>query len=131
MKIVVLAIALVLNTASPLKDGAVFLFTGKTVHTFKDTLEGELLSHVFEFVNNGTQPLIISHFEVACSCTKAIFSKEPILPGQKSVIEITFDTNGKYGYQDRTVKIYSNAKKNPVKVRIKTYVYSKKDRVKE
>ena len=70
-------------------------------------------------------PLIISNYKVACSCTKANFSKEPILPGQESSIEVTFDTNGKYGYQDRILSIYSNAKKSPIKLRIKVYVYPK------
>lgn len=120
-----------MNTVSPVKDGAVFSFLDKTVFKFPDTLEGEQLSHVFKFKNTGTEPLIISDFKVACSCTKAIFSKEPILPNQNGQIEITFDTNGKYGYQDRIISIYSNATKNPFKLRIKVFVYSEKDIIKD
>lgn len=125
MKLLFLAISIVISTASPSKDGAVFSFTGKTMFMFADVKEGEQLSHSFEFINSGNVPLIISDFKVACSCTKAIFPKEPILPGQKSEIKITFDTNGKFGFQDRIVKVYSNANKSPIKLRVKVFVQPK------
>jgi len=124
MKLFVFAIIIAIGTASPTKDGAVFSFVGKPLFMFADAKEGEQLSHAFKFTNTGNEPLIISDYQVACSCTKAIYSKAPILPGQSSEIIITFDTKGKYGYQDRVVKLYSNANKNPVKLRIKVFVYS-------
>jgi hypothetical protein len=117
------AIIIAMNTVSPIKGGAVFSFLNKTTYKFTDTQEGVLLTHVFKFKNIGYQPLAISDYKVACSCTKAKFSKEPILPGQESAIEVMFDTNGKFGYQDRILSIYSNAKKSPIKLRIKVYVY--------
>lgn len=120
-----------MNTVSPIKGGAVFSFLDKIVFKFPDTLEGEQLTHTFKFKNTGTVPLVITDFKVACSCTKAIYSKEPILSNQESEIEITFDTNGKYGYQDRIISIFSNANKNPIKLRIKVFVYSKNDVIKD
>jgi len=127
MKLFVFAIIIAIGTASPTKDGAVFSFVGKTMFMFADVKEGEQLSHTFEFTNTGNQPLIISEYKVACSCTKAEFLKAPILPGQKSEIIITFDTKGKYGYQDRIIKIYSNANKSPIKLRFKVFVYTDED----
>lgn len=117
------AIIIVINTASPLLGEAVFSFLDKTTYKFEDTKQGEQLSHVFKFKNTGDSPLLIDTYRVACSCTKAIYSKEPILPGQEGQIEITFDTKGKFGYQDRIIEIFSNAKKS-VKLRIKVYVYN-------
>ena len=114
-----------MSTASPVKEGAVFSFVGKTTHKFPDTKEGVQLTHTFKFINSGSLPLLISDYKVACSCTKAIYSKEPILPNQEGEIKITFDTNGKYGYQDRIISIYSNATKNLIKIRIKVYIYPK------
>jgi len=125
MKLFVFAIIIAFGTASPSKDGAVFSFIGKTMFMFADVEEGKQLSHTFEFTNSGNEPLIISEYKVACSCTKAVYSKAPILPGEKSEITITFDTKGKYGFQDRIVRVYSNAKKNPIKLRIKVVVQPK------
>lgn len=124
------AIIIAMSTASPAKDGAVFSFLNKTTFKFPDTQEGKQLSHIFKFKNTGNSPLIISDYKVACSCTKAIFSKEPILPNQESEIEITFDTNGKYGYQDRIISIYSNTVKSPVKIRIKVFIYQLEEKSK-
>ncbi len=112
-----------MNTVSPLKGGAVFSFSGSTTFKFPDTQEGKQLKHMFKFKNTGNQPLVIKDCKVACSCTKVLFSKKPILPGQESSIELDFDTNGKYGYQNRVVSIFSNAKNSPVKLRFKVYVY--------
>ena len=117
------AIIIAMSTVSPLKGGAVFSFSGSTTFKFPDTQEGKQLKHMFKFKNTGNQPLVITDYKVACSCTKVIFSKKPILPGQESSIELDFDTNGKYGYQNRVVSIFSNAKNSPVKLRFKVYVY--------
>ena len=115
---------ILLTTALPVKGEAVFSFLGRTTFKFPDTKQGKQLSHTFKFKNTGNAPLVISSFKVKCSCTKAVFTKQPIMPNQQSEITITFDTNGKYGYQDRIIYIYSNAKKSPIKLRIKVYVYN-------
>jgi hypothetical protein len=119
----VLVLILIL-TAFPSNGQAVFSFLDKTTFKFPDTKQGQQLKHTFKFKNTGNAPLVISSFKVKCACTKAIFTKQPIMPNQKSEITITFDTNGKYGYQDRIIYIYSNAKKSPIKLRIKVYVYN-------
>jgi hypothetical protein len=67
-------------------------------------------------------PLVITEAKVACPCTVVEYPKEPIAPGRKGNIHVTFDTKGKIGYQDRIIEIYSNAKKNPVKLRFKVDV---------
>jgi len=115
---------IVLITAFPSNGQAVFSFLEKTTFKFPDTKQGQQLSHTFKFKNTGNAPLVISSYKVKCSCTKAVFTKQPIMPNQQSQITITFDTNGKYGYQDRIIYIYSNAKKSPIKLRIKVYVYN-------
>lgn len=104
---------------------AEFSFLKSTIK-FPKTKAGEVLRFQYEFTNTGDQPLIITEIKVACSCTKFEFPKEPIAPGQKGIIKVTFDTKDKYGYQDRTLDIYSNVKKNPTKVRFKVVVDEKK-----
>ncbi|MFK8038484.1 MAG: DUF1573 domain-containing protein [Crocinitomicaceae bacterium] len=119
-----LALIIMFSAASPLKDGAALLFSKKSF-TFDDTEEGVLLKHKFAFKNNGNEPLIIDTYKVSCSCTKLIFPKEPILPGQESDMTVLFDTNKKYGYQNRIIEVFSNASKKPIKIRIKVNVIPK------
>ena len=111
-----------MNSAFVLTDGAEFSFLDRKTHKFAATNEGILLEHDYEFVNSGDAPLIISKYEVACSCTKATFPEEPIMPGQKAKIHITFDTNDKYGFQHRKVFIFSNASKKPIVLSFKVTV---------
>ncbi|MBN4072759.1 DUF1573 domain-containing protein [Crocinitomix catalasitica] len=107
------AIIIALNSAFILTNGAEFSFLDDTVK-FDNTKEGEVLFHKFEFTNSGDEPLIISGYEVACSCTTISFPKEPIAPGRSGTIKLTFDTNGKYGFQRRKIKILSNVKKEVI-----------------
>lgn len=76
----------------------------------------------YEFTNTGNQPLIITEAKAECSCTTVKWPKEPIAPGQKGVIGVTFDTSSTYDRQDRSVAIYSNARSSPDKIRFKGVV---------
>jgi len=83
---------------------------------------GKIVSCQFELTNTGNEPLLLKSAEVSCSCTQVEFSKQPILPGQKTIILVLFDTKTVYGRQDRIVLIESNAKMNPTKLRYKGIV---------
>lgn len=96
----------------------------KKVAKFPTTVEGEQLRHHFPFTNTGDAPLILSKYEVSCSCTRAFFPKEPIPPGATDTVTVTFDTNGKIGWQYRSVQLYSNAEKNPTEIEIRVKVKS-------
>ncbi|MFI5204968.1 MAG: DUF1573 domain-containing protein [Flavobacteriales bacterium] len=105
---------------------AEFSFTDGTTRKFGKTPEGEILSFEYNFTNKGNAPLVITETKVACPCTKVDFPKEPILPAGKGVIKVTFDTKDKIGFQDRTILVYNNTKKNPFKLRFKVDVKNKK-----
>ncbi len=83
--------------------------------------KGDVVSAEYEFKNEGDQPLIITNYEVECSCTTVDFPKQPIAPGQSGKLTVKFDTKSAYDRQDRKVVIVSNAK-NSASVRIKCYV---------
>ena len=81
--------------------------------------QGESTTHEFKFTNTGSEPLIISKAEGSCGCTVPIFPKEPIMKNQTATIKVTFNSTGKFGIQDKTVTITSNAKQNPMIIHIK------------
>jgi hypothetical protein len=96
------------------------------VHKFADTREGELLSHVFTIKNTGDTPLIISDYKVACPCTKVELPSNPILPGKTYQMKVTFDTKGKFEWQDRAILLQTNTKRKEEKLRIKVFVIPEK-----
>ncbi len=118
-----LLIFIFLNSAV-IYSQAEFQFTAST-HKFPKTEEGTILEHDYEFTNTGDEPLLITEIKVSCTCTKFTYPKHPVLPGQKGTIHVSFDTKEKSDFQNRTLSIYSNAKRNPEKIRFKVLVIEK------
>lgn len=96
---------------------------------FKDTKinfgfvkKGDIVTIEYNFVNIGSEPLIITQANVECSCTTIYFPKQPIAPNQRDKVIVKFDTKSVYDRQDRIVEIISNAKNSNQKVRFKGIV---------
>lgn len=117
------AIIIALSSAFTFIGDAEFSFLTKT-HDFPDAQEGEVLQFDYKFKNSGERPLVISGFDVACTCTKITWPPDPVMPKQAGVIHLTFDTTGKYGYQNRKIAIYSNAGRS-VKLSFRVFVLTK------
>jgi len=110
-----------LNSATGFTQEAEFSID-KSVIKFPKTHEGEILEHTFLVENTGNAPLIISDYEVACPCTKLTYPNQPINPGDKAKLKVTFDTSGKYYFQDRAVIVHTNTKTGTHKLRVKVNV---------
>jgi hypothetical protein len=78
-------------------------------HDFGHIEEGEKISFGYKFKNTGNADLVISDARGSCGCTVPEYPKEPIKPGEESVIKVTFDSSGKGGKQNKTVTLITNA----------------------
>ena len=99
------------STAKAQSNGE-FKFETET-HDFGKIPQGKPVSYVFKFENTGSEPLIISKVESTCGCTVPEYTKNPIKPGEKGTISITFDAAQATPFS-KMVTIRSNAK-TPVK----------------
>jgi hypothetical protein len=81
----------------------------KETHDFGKIVQGEKISFSFKFKNTGNADLIISDAKGSCGCTVPKFPKEPIQPGKDGVIEVTFNSEGKSGKQNKSVTLITNA----------------------
>jgi hypothetical protein len=98
------------NTTTPVNpNGPSFKFE-KEEYSFGSVKQGDMVNYDFNFTNTGKEPLIITEAHGSCGCTVPNYPKEPIKPGEKAVIKVTFNSAGKSGMQDKTVTITSNAK---------------------
>ncbi len=86
---------------------------------FGTIMQGEKVTHAFEFTNSGKEPLVISNASGSCGCTVPEWPKEPIMGGAKAVIKVTFNSEGKQGVQDKTITLQSNARQNPMVIHLK------------
>ncbi len=71
----------------------------------------------FVFTNTGTAALIINQAFASCGCTVPSYTKEPIKPGEKGSIEITYNGKGLApGRFSKTITVRSNAKTRIVRL---------------
>lgn len=64
----------------------------------------------FEFVNDGSAPLVITKTLTSCSCVKVTYDKKPVMPGKQGVITVAYEVNKKEpGIFYKVIEVYSNA----------------------
>jgi hypothetical protein len=61
----------------------------------------------FKFTNTGTEPLLITNAVGSCGCTVPSFSREPVKPGESSIISVRYDTQ-RIGTINKTVTLTTN-----------------------
>ena len=79
-----------------------------TDYDFKTVKSGEVVSHEFEFTNEGKRPLIIRKVKTGCGCTASTPPTESIKPGDKSTIKVSFNTRNRSGRQTQYIDVFCN-----------------------
>ncbi len=121
MKSILTLIAVCLVTMSA--NSQEFKFVNTTIDYGKIT-QGSEKKRIFEFTNIGNAPLTIKHVTSTCYCAVPKKTEEPIMPGKKGNIEVTYDTN-RIGDFSKVFTIISNAKTKRTRVKIKGFVTDK------
>jgi hypothetical protein len=94
----------------------------KSVHDFGRVIEGEKITYAFRFSNPGDNDLLISDVKASCGCTVPEFTKEPLKPGEKGHIKITFDSSNRKGFQNKSITVISNTIPSTTILKIKAQV---------
>lgn len=68
---------------------------------------GEEVTHLFEFTNNSTAPLIITRATTSCRCITVKYPKRPVAAGSTSHIEVSYDPKDA-GAFNKTIDIHAN-----------------------
>lgn len=92
----------------------------KTTHNFGQFPEkSPVVTCVFTYQNVGDAPLVINQAIGSCGCTVPEYTKEPVQPGQKGEIKVTYNGTGKRtGHFSKTVSVHSNGKVEIVRLTI-------------
>jgi len=81
----------------------------KTVHDFgKIAEEVGTATCEFEFTNTGDVPVLIQDIRTSCGCTTPSYTKDPILPGKKGIIKVSYSTTGRVGSFEKRVTVFTN-----------------------
>lgn len=85
-------------------------------YDFGNIKKGDKVNHVYEITNTGKNPLVISEVKPGCGCTAPDFTKEPILPGKKGKITLSFDSSSFDGVVQKSADVYANVENAPIKL---------------
>lgn len=99
----------------------------KTSHDFGKFPESKVQKTTFVVTNTGDKPLVIQQAFSSCGCTVADFTKNPIAPGAKGEIIVTYDGKGKFdGHFKKAITIRSNASNSLARIFIEGTMEAKK-----
>lgn len=80
----------------------------------------------FEFKNNGKKPIIIQDIRTSCGCTTPSYTKDPVLPGKKGTVKISYSTVGRIGSFEKKITVFTNEPDNVYTLTIKGEVLPRK-----
>lgn len=83
---------------------------------------GDKVETTFTFTNTGEADLIISNAVGSCGCTVPEYPKEPLKPGAKGAVKVSFNSAGKHGVQSKTVTLTTNTEAGQEKLVIKSSI---------
>ena len=115
------------NNNNDTQQAEITFLEGEETYDFVDIVEGEKITHIFEFTNSSDVPLIISNAEGSCGCTvPEKYNQDPVLPGEKGSITVVFDSEGRAGIVTKSVRIYANTYPSETLVFLKGNIISPK-----
>ncbi|HEX2869482.1 MAG TPA: DUF1573 domain-containing protein [Ignavibacteriales bacterium] len=73
-----------------------------------DIKQGDKVTKIYNIKNEGRSTLKITDVRASCGCTAAKPAKTELLPGESTGLEVTFNSTGRSGKQNKTVYIETN-----------------------
>ena len=93
--------------------------------------EGGVKEHLFYFRNTSTEPIVVVNAYTSCGCTKAEFSRKPVMPDSLSVIKVVFNPMNYPGTFARKVVVVTNKGELKDKLLVSGYVIPRKRSIDE
>ena len=100
----------------------------KLTHNFGTFSErNPVVNCVFTFTNVGETPLVINQAVASCGCTVPEYTKDPVKPGEKGEIKVTYNGTGKFpGHFKKSITVRTNGKVEMTRLYIEGTMEEKK-----
>ena len=100
----------------------------KLTHDFGNFSEAApVVTCTFTYTNTGDKPLVINQAVASCGCTVPEYTKEPVQPGEKRSIKVTYNGTGKFpGHFKKSITIRTNGKVEMTRLYIEGTMEEKK-----
>lgn len=111
-KIILMTMMLLCGLTATMAQKQADIKFDKLIHDFGKFSESDpVVTCVFSFTNTGDAPLVINQAMPSCGCTVPEFTKQPIQPGEKGEIKVTYNGQGKFpGHFKKSITVRTNAK---------------------
>lgn len=80
----------------------------ETELSFDTIAHGDRITRAFNFTNTGNRPLLIYDVRTSCGCTVAEYPRDFIRPGESGKIEVSFNSTGRKGFQNKSINVIGN-----------------------
>ena len=127
MKKLLLA-AMMLTTFTATADAQAEIKFDKLVYNFGTFSENSPVQKTtFTFTNVGNKPLIINQAIASCGCTVPSYTKQPVAPGQKGQISVTYNGKGMFaGHFKKSITVRTNGNVEMTRIYIEGVMEEKK-----
>lgn len=98
-------------------------FAEKVYDFGKISESGGAVTHEFDFTNEGDGNLVILSATAQCGCTRPSFPANPVSPGKKGKIKVSFNPAGREGDFEKTITVATNGNPHKIRLKIKGYIY--------
>ena len=78
---------------------------------------GEVIEKVLIIKNCSKQPFVIEHIKVDCGCITVDYPEEPILPGKRRSVRLTFNSKAQHGWVFKTVEFKTSVSDKTFKLK--------------
>lgn len=85
----------------------------ETAYNFGKIQQGRPVTHNFEVINTGKEPLMLENVQASCGCTTPEWSKDAIQPGATSIIKVGYNAASE-GAFNKTITIQYNSNQSKV-----------------
>lgn len=99
-----LALAALLTLASFHRASAQLVWE-RPEHVFRAAAAQRVVTADYPFLNRGPYPVRIRALRTNCGCTAARPDRETIAPGERGVISVAFNIEGRKGFQDKKITV--------------------------
>lgn len=94
--------------AQTIHDDTQVLSTGSPIHDFGSVPQGKPVTYPYVLVNHSKDTVRMQQVEASCGCTTPHWSKAPILPGDSTILPITYNAAGAGAFQKSVTIFYTN-----------------------
>jgi hypothetical protein len=91
------------------RENSAYIKFERSEHNFGNILMGEIVETKFKFTNTGKKDLKIVQTSVSCGCTAGLADKEIYKPGESGFINVSFDSKGRQGSQNKYISVFTDS----------------------